>query len=255
MSRLEFDKRHIDQLTIGIGVDVRPPIELALDALRIQEFYNQVSEQFPQLFADLSQSKTNFQISKEIPLPGKGSISVPTFTLTPRGPVFNFPITLPSLLDDHEWSNTLNEDVIECLEIFHRHLPGTRFFRIGKVRNLVFHWADADDPGEAFRERFCPRAPANAGELTVAWNDPDERYNRKLTAKVMQKGQIVRRNVGDMVQPVLEPGGEIGINIIFDVNNRNLHEPLDSEQMTIILNRADELYSSYLYDLLEGEHR
>ena len=253
MAQFEFTRARIDQHTIGIGVDVRPPIELALDTLRIQEFYNQVSEQFPNLFADLSKSKTKFQINKEIPIPGKGHISIPTFTLTPRGPVFNFPISLPGSLDDHEWSKTLNEDVIACLDTFHRHLPGTQFFRIGKVRNLVFH-CDGTDGNEIFRERFCPHAPQGSQELAVGWNDPDELYNRKLTTKAVEKRRLVQKDVGGTIQPTMVPQGEHGIEVNFDVNNRRLDKALDGDQMNIILNHADELYGDYLYGLLnEGK--
>ncbi len=186
MADFEFDKKRIEQDTIGIGVDVRPPIELSLDVLRIQEFYNQVSDQFPNLFADLSQSKTEFRINKKIPIPGKGEVSVATFTLTQRGPVFNFPITLPGVLDGYEWSKTLNEHVIKCLETFHRHMPGTKFVRIGKVRKLVFH-CEGIDGNEFFRGHFLPHAPESSEELTVAWNDPDEDFNRRLAAKVAGK--------------------------------------------------------------------
>jgi len=254
MTEFEFTPARIDKHMIGIGVDVRPPIELSLDALRIQEFYNQVSEQFPNLFADLSQSKTEFKISKNIPIPGKGQITVSTFTLTQRGPVFNFPITLPDLLDEHQWSKTLNEDVIKCLETFHRHLPGTQFFRIGKVRNLVFDCEGSDGP-EVFRERFCPHAPEGSEELTVGWNDPDEDYNRKLTAKVVEKRRLIPKDVGGTIKPVMVPQGEHGIEVTFDVNNRRLDKPLDGERMKFILDRADELHKKYLYELLKGEER
>jgi hypothetical protein len=249
MADFQFTSSRIDQETISIGLDVRPPIELALDALRIQQFYNDISERFPNLFADLNQGKTKFQISKDIPIPGKGQISVFTFTLTQRGPVFNFPITLPGVIEDHRWSETLSEDVIKCLHTFHRHLPGTQFFRIGKVRNLVFQCADAD-AREMFRKRFCPQAPDGSENLEVGWNDPDDRYNRKLTVKTIQKTQMVQRDVGGSLEPVMVPQGEHGINVIFDVNNRGLDKPLDDDQMQIILDHADELYNNYFYDLL-----
>lgn len=253
MPQFEFTPARIDQYTIGIGVDVRPPIELALDKLRIQEFYNQVSDQFPNLFADLSQSKTKFQINKEIPTPDQGQISIATFTLTPRGPVFNFPITLPELLEDHEWSKTLNEDVVACLATFHRHLPGTQFFRIGKVRNIVFHCEGADG-SEVFRERFCPHAPKGSQDFVVGWNDPDERYNRRLTTKAVRKQRLVSQEVGGTTRPVLVPQGEHGIEVAFDVNNLRQDKPLDGEQMKIILDHADQLYKEYFYDVLnEGK--
>ena len=254
MADFEFDKKRIDQETIGIGVHVQPPIELALDVLRIQEFYNQVSDQFPNLFAELSQSKTEFRINKKIPIPGKGEVSVTTFTLTQRGPVFNFPITLPGLLDAHEWSKTLNEDVIKCLETFHRHMPGTKFFRIGKVRKLVFQ-CEGIDGNEFFRKRFCRHAPESSKELTVGWNDPDDDFNRKLAAKVVEKKQVVYQEVGGEFQQVVIPKGEYGIEVVFDVNNRALDEPLDGERMKSILDHADELYRDYFYDILKGEQR
>ncbi len=254
MADFEFDKKRIEQDTIGIGVDVRPPIELSLDVLRIQEFYNQVSDQFPNLFADLSQSKTEFRINKKIPIPGKGEVSVATFTLTQRGPVFNFPITLPGVLDGYEWSKTLNEHVIKCLETFHRHMPGTKFVRIGKVRKLVFH-CEGIDGNEFFRGHFLPHAPESSEELTVAWNDPDEDFNRRLAAKVVEKKQVLHQEVGGEVRQVIVPQGEYGIEVTFDVNNRALDEPLDGEQMKSILDHADELYRDYFYDILKGENR
>ena len=250
MEQFEFNKNRIDQHMIRIGVDVRPPIELALDSLRIQEFYNQVSDQFPKLFADLSQSKTKFQISKEIPIPGKGKITVPTFTLTQRGPVFNFPITLPDLLEDHEWSKTLNADVIKCLAMFNRHLPGTKFFRIGKVRNLVFRCESAKGR-ELFRKQFCPYAPDESEELVVEWNAPDEQYNRKIAAKAVEKKQVIQQDIEGTVQPIPVPQGEHGIGVTFDVNTRRFDVALDLEQMKIILDHADDLFNGYLYDVLK----
>ncbi len=252
MEQFEFDKNHIEHHTIRIGVDVRPPIELALDTLRIQEFYNQVSDQFPNLFADLNQSKTQFQINTEIPIPGKGKITVPTFTLTQRGPVFNFPITLPDLLEDHEWSKTLNEDVIKCLRTFRLHLPGTKFFRIGKVRNLVFR-CEGEKGSNLFRKQFCPFVPEGSQDLAVEWNDADEKYNKKIAVKAVEKQVVTQQDIGGTVQRVLVPQGEHGIDVTFDVNNRRLDTALDFEQMKIILDHADELFKDYLYKSLKRE--
>ena len=123
----------------------------------------------------------------------------------------------------------------------------------GKVRKLVFRCDDAD-AREVFRERFCPRAPDGSDNLEVGWNDPDEWYNRKLTAKTIQKGQVVQRDVGGTLQPVMVPQGEHAINVIFDVNNRTLDKPLDGEQMKMILDHADKLYNKYFCGILnEGK--
>lgn len=251
MPNFEFTRARIVQHTIGIGADVRPPIELALDTLRIQQFYNDISERFPNLFADLNQSKTEFQIKKSIPIPGKGQISVPTFTLTQRGPVFNFPLTLAGILEDFSWSDTLNADVINCLDTLHRHLPGTHVHRIGKVRTLVFQCDDADGP-EMFRDRFCPNAPDGAEELKVAWNDRDSSYNKRIAAELVEKKQVVQTDEGGLVQRELVPQGEHGVEVKFDVNNRRLDKPLAADDMMIILDHADELYASYLLRVLTG---
>lgn len=53
MTGFRFTREAINQHVETIGIDVRPPIEVKADRLKIQDFYNRVSDGYPKLFESL----------------------------------------------------------------------------------------------------------------------------------------------------------------------------------------------------------
>jgi hypothetical protein len=251
MQAFEFDATRVDQHIESIGVDMRPPIDVKADRAKVQEFYNRVSERYPKLFESLVQSPTQYQIKKQLPIPGQGTAEITTFTLTPRGPVFSFPKTLPGVYDEFAWSDDLNGVVIRCLAILQSHFPLTSYIRIGKVRDLIFD-CGTENGDALIRERFCHGVPEGASGVEIGWNQADERYNCKVFISALRKERLRERTNGALPQHEGEPAQEYGIRVKLDVNNVRMDRKLEPEDLQIILQHADGVYSRNLYTLLRG---
>lgn len=251
MPRFEFTLMSLEQHVETIGVDVRPPIDIGGERLEIQDFYNRVSDVFPRLFESLVQSPQEFRIQKAIPIPGKGRIEITTFTITPRGPVFTFPRILPGFDEDFVWMKDLNADVIKCLGLLRERLPTLKFVRIGKIRELVFgvQGVNSDD---LLRQRFTKNMPPDSTQMTVAWNEADARYNRKILINAVREHSLVVQNAGGVGTGRLDPTGEFGIKVVLDINNRRLAKHLEPDELQIILHHADTWYKENLLDRLNG---
>jgi hypothetical protein len=242
----------LDHHVETIGIDVRPPIEIRTERLKIQDFYNRVSEDFPKLFESLVQGPQEFRIQKTIPIPGKGQVDIATFTITPRGPVFVLPRILPNFDEDFVWAADLNADVIKCLGLLREFLPTLKVLRIGKVRELVFG-TGGDDSDAIIRERFGEAIPRNSEGLTVGWNEADEQYNRKVVLNAVRKHSVVIRSAGRIGTEHPEPKDEFGIKAVLDINNRRLDKHLEADELKIILDHADSWYEDRFLDRLNGD--
>jgi len=251
MSEYLFSFDKLDQHVEKVGVDVRPQIDIKGDAMHIRDFYGEISERFPKLFEVLVHSPTEFQIKKPLVIPGKGKIEVPTFVITPMGPVFTFPRKLPMFESGFAWAEDqpggINGVVVECMEIlFGKYVKLRHRLRIGKVRELIFATKGVDSNG-LIRERFAPGIPNGAGDIGIRWNDHASKpqYNCKIDIAAVAKQVIGQPG---MPAPVTQP--EFGVQVNLDVNNRDMGKPLESEDMKIILDYADTVFETQLLTML-----
>ncbi len=251
MPQFEFSLMALDEHVENIGVDVRPPIDIRADRLKIQDYYNQVSDALPHLFESLVQGPAEFRIQKTLPVVGKGRLDITTFTLTPRGPVFTFPRIIPDVGEDFLWSKDLTADVLQSLARLQQFFPMLRFVRIGKVRTLVFS-CGKEDSNKILRERFARNLPPGSVGLSVGWNQSDEQYNRKIQVNSVRKGTLTTGKAEVMGQQQIEPTGEYGIRVTVDVNNLHLDKALEQEELRSILNYADRFFHDDLINVLNG---
>ena len=253
MTDFNFNFEELDHHIEKIGVDVRPQIDIKADALHIQDFYRAVSEKFPQLFEILVHSPTEFQIKKTLVVPGKAKLEMPTFILTPRGPVFQFPRKLAMF--DHEFSWADDEDgginaiVIECLEIFYEHVRLRNRLRIGKVREMIFSTNNIDS-NTLIRERFAQGIPDNAKSILIGWlsQTENDQYNCKIQLLAVQKQNIPQPGIWGSEEQIRQR--KFGVQVNLDVNNRDMSRPLNPDDMKIILDHSDSVFKGELLNIL-----
>jgi len=248
MPEFNFTKGTIEHHEESIGVDMRPPIDLALDRQRVQQFYNLVSEKYGNIFESLEQRPAGFRITKPVPIPGKARLTIQTFVLHPRGPVFGFPRNAMGI-DSFPWPASINSIVLDCLNILSTQFPTHRYLRIGKVRNLVFGTGEVEC-AHVIRTQFCKGIPAEAGEVVVGWNQANDQYNIKLNIESVEQRSLAFGPAGGGIP---QRTGQYGVKVVLDVNNRKMDRSLESEDMAVILKKADQVYGEELLGILNGE--
>lgn len=249
MADFQFSDGSIDHFVEKIGIDVRPAFEVTADRIRIQDFYNRVSTAFPHLFETLTQGPGSIEFGKKVTIPGKGIIGVTTFSVTARGVAFSFPRRLPELGEEWPWPDNLNPQIIECIEMLKSQIPGTKFVKVGKIRELVFATQEVDSSG-IVADRFCSNVPPGISELGVKWNQGDDRYNRLISIQAVHAQSVVVQQASPMSQPLIQPTGHFGVAVSLDINNKDMEQDCDSRRQLEILDDADRWYHSELIQLL-----
>ncbi len=247
----EFTQTKIDSHIETFGIGPAAPIAPKDDRIHLQEFYNRASERFPELFETLAQGHRQFEIRKQISIPGKGNITATTFAIANGSPVFNVPHKLPVADDVFHWPNELSDSIRSCVRMLTQCLPTLKCMRVGKRREIVFV-SNEEDPNAILKNRFAPNCPPEATDLLLRWNDADARYNRVIELQAVQKRTQVVQNVGGAPYARHEPTGERGIKLVLDVHNRIVAKPLDDDQIKIIWDSADDYYSARLLTILNG---
>ena len=75
---------------------------------------------------------------------------------------------------------------------------------------------------------------------------------RNIELGSLRMKQVVVQKIGDTVVQNVQATGEFGIRVVLEVNNRILKNPLDFDQMKIILDHADAFYAEELMGILNG---
>src|SRR5512146_2550346 len=87
----QFSTDNISQHIVKYGVDIRPVLTPETDKTKLQDYGNWLVEQFPEVFETLLSGPRQLQVQRTFLLPDAKRVELPTFVLTPRGPVFTFP--------------------------------------------------------------------------------------------------------------------------------------------------------------------
>jgi hypothetical protein len=245
-STFKFTKNSIDDYTEKIGVDVRPTIEIGLEQVRITEFYRTVSKKYPDLFESLLMGPTEFAIQKKLIFPGKGEATVPTFSLSNRGPVFMVPRKI-SALDVETDLPPIADRIVEILKDFRGGFPQCHILRVGVVHEYVFDCSPADSV-QLIATRFT-RVGA-VSEITVVFNKPRGGFNRLFTISPMIK-RLAQPGAPPTAEPT-EPAG-YGVKVTVDFNNADMTKPLERDGICGLLAEARDFHEKEAFDILNGE--
>ena len=164
----EFSRAKIISLHVRIGVDVRPPIEIPLSGERFQEFSKKARREYPQLFERMILGDQQFEMQKAWVVPDKAKAEVSTFVMTPRGPVFRFPIQIGEIELEPDLPNT-NDTFIDCMKSFCKCFPGLKVLRLGKVHEYIFDCGEFNSV-RLVNDRFLKIAVPQDGAIGLSLN-------------------------------------------------------------------------------------
>jgi hypothetical protein len=220
---------------------------------RANNYFAELSKRWPHLFQSLNLNGKNgvFTISTTIQLPGKPQVGFQTFSLLDRGPTFSFPRRLSVVdeeIDQHGFD--LDEVFREALALYMGAFPGAphrKVKKIGVVRNVTLqsgkidctHWL-------AYRLLDFGNAELKGANCFLAYVDGEFNVRLNLNPVQMQLATIISG-----VEQIIEPQQQFGIQVILDVNNKDMAEDSLTElEMENVLRRANEAFPDELMRFL-----
>lgn len=235
----QFSLALVDDYIERVGADVQPPIEIAMEGVRIQNYFKKLSADHPNLFESLVMSATEWRIVKKFDFPGKGTAQVPTFSLSPRGPVFMIPRRL-SMIGVETDLPPFDDIARELLEQFCEFFPSRQLLRVGKVHQMVFDCGKTDS-FEIVADRFTllEHRPA---ELRIRFNYQNDEYNRIFEI------EPARRETRNQQGEVIDTGFAVKVSV--DFNNCDMSKPLDTEDVREILADAQRFLDTEAFAIL-----
>jgi len=246
MDRSSLGIRDLDLHVVKFGVDVYPTIEVAAERTHLNIFYEEASRRWPELYEELLSSNTQFEIAKRFGSAGApGSAKGQTFVLTPRGPVFLFPLFLPPPIGATGLEGDCLDKLADVRKLFFSSLPGRKCLRIGLCRELVFATGQ-DSWNELLTDKTeFANAQFVGGESLLAYRDA--KCNVRVRLQPIEIARMRRLPVGTQIA---EKAGR-GLRVELDVNNADVR-PLEDADMEEILTRATGLWPDALLDYLSG---
>lgn len=236
---------------VTFGVDVYPPVELANERTRLSVFFDEARERWKNLLERLTQSTSDFRISKEFrPAPAETAASGPsytveTFVLTNRGPVFVFPLVLPAPVEETGLEESYIDDFHQIMRHFLNAVPKRAVMRVGLVRDLIFATGESLCLDLVTEQRTFANANLAGGHILLRFRD--EKYNHSLLLEPVQITKTTQLPVGTRVA---EHAG-YGIKARIDVNNINVQKPLEEGEIQEVVVRATSLWPDELIKLIQ----
>jgi len=227
------------------GIDIYPPVGIAIDRTRLHMFFEEARSRFPELYSQLFTSDTEFRIAKEFrqqPERPNPSCKSDTFAMTDRGPVFIFPLRLPEV-GDTGLTERFVEQFHEVRRIFFGKLPGRKMLRVGLVRELLFHTGTTLPTEVLTSQSEFAGARLVGGSCLFVYRDDHCNVRLKFdTAEITKSTQL------PIGQTLTEMTGH-GLLVQLDVNNHEIR-PLEDADINGIIERATVLWPDKLLQFL-----
>lgn len=248
MAGLSLTTEDVVGHVVKLGMDIYPPIQIPTQRTKLNIFYEEVRSRHATLFDKLIVSDTEFVISKEFrsQTQADARATIQTFALTPRGPVFTFPLVIPAPIDATGLEEQHLELFDELRKAFFVAIPGLDCLRLGLIRELVFSTGQTTGHSLIGRQSSFAGATLAGSEITRVYRD--DKFNHKLSIATVEMRRQTKLVTGQTVQ---EPVG-FGITVALDVNNHVLR-PLEETDMTEVIERANSLWPEELLGYLGGE--
>lgn len=232
---------------VTFGMDVYPPVVYSEERTRLNIFYERAGEEWGHLFDRLTAGDEVFRIAKAFrkraAVEGP-AITLETFVLTQRGPVFVFPFILPDPVGATGLEETHRDDFTQVRRAFESALPGRFFMRVGLIRELVFSTGQARCSDLVTDVVSFGNAQFSRGEVKLTFKD--EQHNHTIAVSPVTLNRTTHLPVGTRVE---ERAG-YGVRVILDVNNRDVRKPLSESDIDGVLDRAASLWPKSLLDFL-----
>ena len=244
-----FDKEHISQHVVKYGVDIRPTIVLKQDKTKLQEYCNQLIEQFPEVFETLLVGPKQLRVQKNFLLPNTKRVEMPTFVLTHRGPVFTFPERI--YIDEAQDLDVPEKDKIfrKALDELRSQFVGRRIMRVGVIHEFVFDTGEINSveiiasnlKNGVWRERIR--------NLSIRLETPKEGKNINLEIRPTQLRRVGRGGGNVRSQNI-----GFGIIVNVDINNQQIKDDLTKAEVRDIVTFANDYVPEELIKFLNNEY-
>ena len=244
----QFDIEHISQHMVKYGVDLRPPIVPDHEKTKLQDYGNWLIEQFPEAFETLLSGPKQLQVQRTFVLADGKRAELPTFVLTPRGPVFTFPQRL--FID-----RSHDLDIPDHDKIFRKALDElrTRFAdravpRVGVVHEMVFDTGGISSIDLVASNLKNDLWRQNVNNLRILLEMPREGKNINIEIRptfLMRTGKPAE---------VSAEGTQFGIIVNVDINNQHITGNLAKTEVNDILVFAGDFVPEELIKFLNNEY-
>ena len=233
----------ISQHVLHVGVDIYPPVHIPDERTRLNLFFEEARDKYPEWCHSLAASDAEFRISGRFGDKRGRACEAVTFELTKRGPVFSVPLVIADL-----GTTPLSDKHMEVLEatrkLFLACVPNRKILRFGLVRKVMFN--NGEDPSLGILGAPDQFASAELVGGSAVYQYRDDRCNVRITAEPMRAIRTTRIPLGARVD---EPAG-FGLGVTVDVNNHEIKPQLDADiQMTV--DRAESLWPESVMEFLE----
>lgn len=243
----EFSTDNISQHMVKYGMHIQPTIVLKDEKAKLQDYCNWLIEQFGEVFETLLLGPNQLRVQKGFVLSGNRRADMPTFILTPRGPLFAFPERL--YIDQPHDVDIPQKDKIfrKALDELRTRFSDRSVRRVGVVHELVFDTEQTDSldiiasnlKSDVWRDKIR--------NLTIRLEIPTEEKNVNLEirpTRVMRSGN----------QNMPEQNMLFGIIVNVDINNRQLKPDLTKPEINDILAFAGDYVPEELIKFLNNEY-
>ncbi len=234
MNEITLSADDVVQHVVTIGLDIFPPIEMRNERTRLNMFFEDVRERWGDIYETLTVGESEFKISK--PFREKPDVRDPTFpvdsfVLTPRGPVFVFPLRLPDPVGFTKLEGRYKEIFTEVRKALWSRLPGHKVLRVGLIREVLFLTGETDCTFLVSGQPDWLGARLTGGQRLFQYQD--DKCNIRLEFGPGRLSKVTQLPVGKKVG---EPVG-FGIKVKLDINNTELRELQDAD-IEEVLERA-----------------
>jgi hypothetical protein len=250
MSNCQLSIEDVDYHVASFGMDVYPPIEVQAERTRLNMFYEAARERWSALYEQLTVGNDDFKISKHFrkqPEVAGPALPLDTFILTSRGPVFRFPLRLPSPV---EGETGLAGQFLECFSevrtMFLSALPGRAVLRIGLVREVVFLTGDTNYSGIVSKQSEWSGARLVGGSRLHLYRD--DKCNVRLEISPCEIRQATQLPIGTR----LEQRKGFGLQIKLDINNAEIR-PMNETAIEEVVTRANGFWPDRILEYLKSE--
>jgi hypothetical protein len=245
----QFNTDNISQHIVKYGVDIRPVLAPETDRAKLQDYGNWLVEQFPEVFETLLSGPRQLQVQRTFILPDTKRIELPTFVLTPRGPVFTFPerlyIDRPHEISLDDRDRTFRKVFEELRARFaDRTIP-----RVGIIHEFVFDtgYVNSLDIVASSLKHDLWRQRAKNLRLQMEVPTEGKNVNIEIRPTYLQRS-------GPHVEPVAAENVQFGIIVNVDINNQQVAGDLTKAEINDILVFAGDFIPEGLIGFLNNEY-
>lgn len=246
LDSLKVAEDDIEQHIVKYGLDVFPPLDVREETTRAHELFRELRDKWSAFYQELAFRPESNKLSVRSSYLLKGNrIDFATLEFTPRGPVWAFPIKLPSPLGEVPLASAPEEVFWSSLSIIKATFPSIDVLRLGVVRELVFSTGDTSSvPFLACRYGTFPGADPRGGETLVSFRDDHCNIRVKVaTIEIRQEARLAA------TQQLMTQQLQYGLQVQFDVNNIDMRAQSDVD-LRVTMERASSLWPTDLLEFL-----